>query len=267
MFDFHFISGFPRSGTTLLAAILRQNPDFYSHIESPTGRLFVDVIGTLGYNSEAGIMVGDEQRIALQEAIMRGYYAPLSLPENCTIFDNNRKWCANISAVGQVFPGAKVFAMVRPIAEVVDSMERLFHQNPLYASAMALGRRNLTTYDRINLILNAQEGVVGWSYNAVRSAYYGLERGRLIIIEYADLARYPGDVFKMIHEKTGKPPFDYDFKHVKQIPGVEEFDRKIASPGMHLVQPEVKYVPLASAMPPDIMKHLYSTYQTFWRKK
>ncbi|MGI4764644.1 MAG: sulfotransferase, partial [Janthinobacterium lividum] len=31
----HFISGLPRSGSTLLAALLRQNPTVHAHISSP----------------------------------------------------------------------------------------------------------------------------------------------------------------------------------------------------------------------------------------
>jgi sulfotransferase len=37
----HFISGLPRSGSTLLAAILRQNPRFHSGMSSPVGALFI----------------------------------------------------------------------------------------------------------------------------------------------------------------------------------------------------------------------------------
>ncbi|MEG4005469.1 sulfotransferase [Microcoleus sp. Pol11C1] len=33
----YFISGLPRSGSTLLAALLRQNPRFYSAMTSPVG--------------------------------------------------------------------------------------------------------------------------------------------------------------------------------------------------------------------------------------
>ncbi|MEG3906006.1 sulfotransferase [Microcoleus sp. B4-C5] len=33
----HFISGLPRSGSTLLAALLRQNPRFHSAMTSPVG--------------------------------------------------------------------------------------------------------------------------------------------------------------------------------------------------------------------------------------
>ncbi len=32
---FHFISGLPRAGTTLLAALLRQNPRFHAGMTSP----------------------------------------------------------------------------------------------------------------------------------------------------------------------------------------------------------------------------------------
>ena len=37
----HFISGLPRSGSTLLAAILRQNPRFHAAMSSPVGSLFM----------------------------------------------------------------------------------------------------------------------------------------------------------------------------------------------------------------------------------
>jgi hypothetical protein len=38
---FHFISGLPRSGSTLLAAILRQNPAFHAAMTSPVGALYM----------------------------------------------------------------------------------------------------------------------------------------------------------------------------------------------------------------------------------
>ena len=35
----HFISGLPRSGSTLLSALLRQNPSFHADISSPVALL------------------------------------------------------------------------------------------------------------------------------------------------------------------------------------------------------------------------------------
>ena len=37
---FHFISGLPRSGSTMLSAILRQNPRFHAGMSSPVASLF-----------------------------------------------------------------------------------------------------------------------------------------------------------------------------------------------------------------------------------
>ena len=37
----HFISGLPRSGSTLLAAILRQNPRFHAGMTSPVGAMYM----------------------------------------------------------------------------------------------------------------------------------------------------------------------------------------------------------------------------------
>ncbi len=41
---YHFISGLPRSGSTLLAAILRQNPRFHAGISSSLPPLFTDAM-------------------------------------------------------------------------------------------------------------------------------------------------------------------------------------------------------------------------------
>jgi sulfotransferase len=38
--QFHFISGLPRSGSTLLSALLLQNPRFHAGMTSPVGTLF-----------------------------------------------------------------------------------------------------------------------------------------------------------------------------------------------------------------------------------
>ncbi|WP_414570950.1 sulfotransferase [Nostoc sp. CCY 9925] len=35
----HFISGLPRSGSTLLGVLLRQNPQFHASMTSPVGSL------------------------------------------------------------------------------------------------------------------------------------------------------------------------------------------------------------------------------------
>ena len=42
---FHFISGLPRSGSTLTGALLRQNPRYHAGMSSPIANLFEGIIG------------------------------------------------------------------------------------------------------------------------------------------------------------------------------------------------------------------------------
>ena len=44
MKDYYFISGLPRSGSTLLSAILKQNSEFYADIGSPLLRIVENTI-------------------------------------------------------------------------------------------------------------------------------------------------------------------------------------------------------------------------------
>jgi sulfotransferase len=50
----HFISGLPRSGSTLLAALLRQNPRFSSGMSSPTYQLFRTMLAETSARNEGG---------------------------------------------------------------------------------------------------------------------------------------------------------------------------------------------------------------------
>jgi len=68
---YHFISGLSRSGSTLLAAILRQNPRFHAGMTSPAGSLFNAALGQMSAGREFGAVVGVDQR----QAILPGLFA------------------------------------------------------------------------------------------------------------------------------------------------------------------------------------------------
>jgi len=58
MKELFFISGLPRSGSTLLSAILRQNPKMYADISSPVQGLV---------NSAVQVITGSETNHLIQE--------------------------------------------------------------------------------------------------------------------------------------------------------------------------------------------------------
>jgi sulfotransferase len=53
----HFISGLPRARSTLLSAILRQNPAFHAAMTSPVGSLYMALEGALSQRNETTVFL------------------------------------------------------------------------------------------------------------------------------------------------------------------------------------------------------------------
>ena len=51
----HFISGLPRAGSTLLAALLKQNPRFHAHMSGPLGSIFDALLGAMSGRNEFSV--------------------------------------------------------------------------------------------------------------------------------------------------------------------------------------------------------------------
>ena len=70
MSKIHFISGLPRSGSTLLAALLRQNPRFQAGMSGPLAGLFGALLGQMSARNEYSVFIDDTQR----ERIVHGLF-------------------------------------------------------------------------------------------------------------------------------------------------------------------------------------------------
>ena len=91
--QFHFISGLPRSGSTLLAGILRQNPRFHAAMSSPVAGLVNGALEQMGAASESYSFFTAAKRKAICRALFDAYYADT---EQAVIFDTNRNWTARL---------------------------------------------------------------------------------------------------------------------------------------------------------------------------
>jgi len=208
----HFIGGFPRGGTTLLAALLRQNPRFHASIESPVGNVTAAAIDAMGpVRNEGAHLISNAQRIRILRQIFSGYYEVF--PD--VVFDNSRRWCAHMGLLDQLFPGSKVVACVRDPRAVVDSFERAFAKYPTYLSRM-MPRSTTNVYDRVPILLD-RGGICGYAFNSFREAYFGPFRRNLLVVDYDDLAQRPILVLRELHKQLGEEPFEYDINAVEQI--------------------------------------------------
>jgi sulfotransferase len=256
----HFLSGLPRSGTSLLASILTQNPTTYSSIMSPLGQIVVELHHAISAN-EAAIYLSDSQRRKLFVGLFREYYADIKADFNTdTIIDNNRRWCAKWPLISHLFPDAKLICCVRPLAWIADSVERLTKEHPLQLSALYNYQANSTVYTRMDLLMRP-EGLIGYAYNALRDAYFGPHNDRILLVEYDQLTKNPKKTLQDIEAFLGLSPFTYNFDSINQLPGAKEFDERLGTPGLHFLGNKVTHVLRSPILPPDIFA---SFAEPFW---
>ncbi|MEM9062367.1 MAG: sulfotransferase [Pseudomonadota bacterium] len=255
---FHFISGLPRSGSTLTAGILKQNPRFHAGMSSPIAGLFDGIIAQVSAGSELSTMVSQEQRARFLRGLFDSYYADY---ENEVIFDTNRAWTAQLPALTQVFPDAKVICLVRDVAWIMDSMERQFRQNAFEHTRLFNnpGERS-TVYTRVEALAGANR-LVGYPWHALREACYSEFAERIVIVEYDLIAHRPQEVFKLIYEFLEEPWFDHDFGEVDY--DAPQFDAQLGLDGLHRVHKKVEPRPRETVLPPDLFEK-YSKL-AFWR--
>ena len=253
----HFISGLPRSGSTLLAAILRQNPRFHAAMTSPVGSLFSSLLHSMS-QSEASVFISEGQRQALLRGVFDNYYAEFA--QSPVIFDTNQVWCAKLAALSQLFPMPKVMCCVRDLAWVMDSFERIIRKYPLQHSRMFSESEASSVYSRVETMAK-RDRVVGFAWSALKEAFYGDQAQALLLVEYELLAQAPEKCLRLIYQFLDEPYYQHDFEQVAYE--AELFDTRLGLPGLHTVRGKVSFEPRASILPPDVFQQ-YSG-MSFWR--
>src|SRR5690348_16214927 len=214
----HFISGLPRSGSTLLAALLRQNPRFEAGMSGPLAGLFGALLGQMSARNEYSVFIDDTKRERILHGLFDSFYAESTAE---VTFDTNRAWCAWMPAIAKLFPDAKVIACVRELPWVIDSIERLVQRNVFSPSSIFNYSSGGTVYTRANATASA-EGMVGAPYDALKQACYGAQRDRLLLVQYETLSTDPAKAIDAIYRFLGQPTYQHDFDNVDY--DVTEFD-------------------------------------------
>lgn len=143
MHKLHFISGLPRSGSTLLSGILNQNPDFHASMSSPVASLVNSSLELTGAGSEFYSFFDEAKRIRISKALINAYYEDVHNP---VIFDTNRMWTARLHQLVELYDDFKVICLVRNPAWVMDSFEKIYRKNPFNYSKMFSAQNRATVY-------------------------------------------------------------------------------------------------------------------------
>jgi sulfotransferase len=271
MKNFHFLSGLPRSGSTLLSSILNQNPDIYSGPNSPMcGMMF---------NLEQSILASEQYRAYAKPEVMpstimgvlHNYY--LDRTESI-ILDKSREWAIqehfNV-LLRNMNEDPKVVLTVRNITDILASFIYMIYQNPQSLSFIdqeIQARQEFNFYRPIDDIrcdhLMRPKGLIDNALYGI--AFSGLEENKeyFHIIEYEDLVNNTKKTIDGVYEFLGLESYNHDFTNIINV--VPEDDRVYGLRGLHHVRSEIsrREIKKEEILSPYVLNK-YSGLE-FWRE-
>ena len=238
----HFLSGIPRSGSTVLAAILNQNP--MTHVSTTSGLVHA-LDGLANTWHSAGLLnENDPERKKLAQT-MRGaidaFYEDTDKP---VIIDKSRGW---------------------PIAQIMGAMAQVLDRPPKIIATVRSVPDCAASFIRVAKPADLDEFMhTGQLMDHLRAAYISLQNGfeyapeNFLFVEYEDLLADPKAELARIHEFLELPAFEYDFNNIDGSTVAEDDEQLHGHAGMHDVKPV-----LAAQHKQDPRELLKSHYGTF----
>ena len=256
MKQYYFISGLPRSGSTLLSGILKQNPDFYADIASPVEALTGSSIDIIT-GAESNLTVSEDQRKNLMYGIFDGYYKHIEKP---VIFDSSRGWTKKTNFLKALFPYTKILCPVRDLVSILNSFEVISSKNPFHTKTLTEHKDNV--FARCDGMMNKNGGIVTGPWILLQEGY-ALNPEMIHFIEYENLCKEPEKTMRGVYEFLERPYYAHDFENVEY--SNENFDRACNLKDLHTVKKRVEYNPPRCILPPEIVQKYKEMNMEFWR--
>lgn len=260
------MSGLPRSGSTLLTALLNQNPNIHASTNSP-------LLDTIHYTEEY-LLKNSEQYKAnpkpecahkVLSSIPHNYY--FNTPENI-IVDKSRGWVNQIEHIKDyITKEPKIICPVRDIHDIISSFLYLIQKsNTTSFIDKGLIEKNIPiTNDNRADYLMSSEGSIGLCYHALSEAYRKGNDNYLLLVDYDDLVKNPQHQLNRIYEFLEIPKFTHNFDSVRTKE--DEDDSVYQLENMHTVRDKVEKIHRDNTK--FLSKYILNKYKNmeFWKNR
>ena len=257
---YHFISGLPRSGSTLLSTILNQNPRFTAGISDPLYDFTKSKISAVNANVGMSDVVPKERLLDLIRSDFDSFYKN----DNEVCFNTNRAWTADTSLLKKLYPDFKMIVTIRSIPWILDSFERLHRKNPLQIKPLYDHVDWSSVYERCHMLMGNipnQNARVKSPLNLIKQAASCDEKEHILFVEYDALAAYPLEVMKHIYDFLGEEWFEHDFEDTEA--SYDSYDNDAKIEGLHKVRKTVDFLKRDTVLPKDLFE-MYAQ-EDFWK--
>jgi sulfotransferase len=256
MKQLYFLSGMQRSGSTLLACLLNQNPQILATKTSPLldilsscEKTLTQVYGqyTFDYNIK-------------NKNLTLGMLNSFHDDEECPIIiDKHRGWIGAIDLIKEIHE-PKIICTNRSVPEVISSFINLINKNNSLNNSIDKALRNggfpISITNRANYIFHdfinsPRQGIIS-----------ALEKNRdyIHIVEYNDIVNNPNETISKIYEFLDIEKFEHNFNDIKNT-CKEDKDLAWGIENLHVIRNKLQKT---SISPEEILgKELTEYYHQF----
>lgn len=262
----HFISGLPRSGSTLLCNVLAQNPRFYATQTSGMLEVLFGIRNSWDKVIEMRAMengLSEKRKMAVLRGIVDSFYSDIDKP---VIFDKSRGWLAHIEMIEEILQRpTKILVPVRDLRDVLASFEKLWREASK-TRQLGIEADNYAKFQTIEQRIaqwSNPDQPVGLAYNRIKDAIHRGYKNRMYFVDYDKFCNQPSLTIKTIYEFLEEPLFEHNFINVKQVTWEDDTTHGFPAGSLHNIRNEI--IP---QMPqwPSILGHAADKYrgQELW---
>lgn len=264
--NYIFESGLPRSGSTLLSAILNQNPDIHCGAISPVLEIMYYTEQYFEKSEQALAYPKPAQHHKIISSVIENYYDDIDKPIIC---DKCRAWPNNVDRIQKyITKTPKILCPVRDVVEILASFIQMIHRNSNQVSFIDKALRDygceINDDNRCDYLMSP-EGIIDQSLYAFGE---GIKKGcekYMHLIEYNDLVNYPEETMYKVYKFLEISEYRHDFTNVYHK--YRERDNEIY--GLNDMHEVRKKVEKTSKRPEEVLSnYILNKYSgmEFWRK-
>jgi sulfotransferase len=214
-----FMAGLPRSGSTLLSAILNQNPRIHSGPSSPVTSIMLTLENVIASDELFRAYPKPAQAGEIIANVIKHYYSDVDKP---VIIDKNRSWVNRMHYIPGYFGvEPKIICPVRNIDEILASFITMHKRNPFDANGrinfideMLIKTNTPLTDDNRCEFLASSNGILGQSVAGIRQALMEGRQRQIHFVEYDELISSPRETMKKLYDFLGEEYFEHDFANI-----------------------------------------------------
>jgi sulfotransferase len=241
-----FLSGLPRTGSTLLTAILAQNPNIFTDGSSPIARLLFGMWRTC--DAFAGESLVRVNRTDFTDEILyeipRLYYKDVTQP---IIVDKDRAWGKDdLGLIKYCSDDPKVLVMLRPITEITKSF--IYFKTKIKDLLPARG------------ILSPDDPYMA----SVHNTAYALQNvsEKFLFGTYEQLVTDPDNFLTRLYDFWGIERFQHEYEGI--VNPRPENDKPFRLDGLHEIRPKLERVDYDVKVPRDLWNYSKELDEALW---